>query len=334
VQYRGTELGQATVVSGTTSYTDTYLYNQEGSPLELLRQQAGVGGTQRYWNVLDGRGNVVALTDATGTVVDRYSNDLWGAPTSISETVVQPLRYAGYWYDRELGWYWLSVRSYDPVLKRFLQPDPSMQDGTLSYVYVGDDPVDGIDPMGLGDFEDDLKLLEGILSAAELLRDALGAIFGGGPGVGITGPQWTGSDTASIDGYTVGAYRTLTQPVNRGNGDAHHIIQNAAFERKDRKGKVLARAVAAYREADAPAVLLQGPSTLAGTPHYRATRFQENPAGLPSGTYGRERVIGFAALISAGVPRRTAARIVLYADTYFLHHLGISKSQVTFTPGN
>ena len=72
------------------------------------------------------------------------------------EAVKQPLLYAGYWYDRELhapnattGWYWLSVRPYNPALKRFTQPDPSMQEGIRSYVYVGDDPVDATDPSGL-----------------------------------------------------------------------------------------------------------------------------------------------------------------------------------------
>ena len=56
--------------------------------------------------------------------------------------------YAGYWYDNELGWYWLSVRDYDPMLERFLQPDPSQQEGLFSYAYVGDDPVDATDPDG------------------------------------------------------------------------------------------------------------------------------------------------------------------------------------------
>jgi hypothetical protein len=37
--------------------------------------------TCKYWYTLDGRGNMVALTDATGTVVDRYSYDVWGLPT-------------------------------------------------------------------------------------------------------------------------------------------------------------------------------------------------------------------------------------------------------------
>ena len=92
---------------------------------------------------------MVALTDSTGTVVDRYSYDAWGKLLSVSEQVPQQLRYAGYWYDNELGWYWLSVRNYDPVLERFLQPDPSQVNGQYNYVYAGDDPLDYTDPSGL-----------------------------------------------------------------------------------------------------------------------------------------------------------------------------------------
>ena len=126
--------------------------------MELLYTPTG-GATQRYWYVLDGKGNVVALTTASGVVVDRYHYDVWGVPTIDREQVPQPLLYGGYVYDRELsgpgdvtasgqpvGWYWLSVRHYDPSLKRFLQPDPSEQEGTRSYVYAGDDPLDATDP--------------------------------------------------------------------------------------------------------------------------------------------------------------------------------------------
>jgi RHS repeat-associated protein len=147
-QYRGDELGQAVAVTGTTTYTDTYIYTQDGLPLELLRQQNGT--TSRYWYVLDGQGNVVALTSITGTVVDRYAYDVWGNSTSVTETVPQRLRYAGYWYDQELVWYWVSVRYYDPNFKRWLQPDPSEQDGVRTYVYVDDDPIDLSDSTGQG----------------------------------------------------------------------------------------------------------------------------------------------------------------------------------------
>ncbi len=151
-QYRSGQLAQATVVSGgLTLYTDTYLYNQDGTPLEFLRATPGQG-TARYWYVLDGRDSVVAVTDVTGKVVDRYAYDAWGELTSddaTNEQVPQQLRYRGYWYDEKLSWYWLNVRYYDPEIGRFLQPDPSGADGVRTYVYVGDDPVDAADPTGL-----------------------------------------------------------------------------------------------------------------------------------------------------------------------------------------
>ena len=147
--------------------TESFVYRQDGGPLELLYTPAG-GATQRYWYELDGRGSVVALTDQFGSVVDRYQYDVWGVPGlqgdhlhAALETVPQPLRYRGYVYDRELtghgeasGWYWLGVRSYDPNIGRFIQPDPSEQEGTRSYVYCGDAPLDCSDPSCLLSLED------------------------------------------------------------------------------------------------------------------------------------------------------------------------------------
>ncbi len=148
--YRNGLLGQVRLTSGATAYTDTYLYTDVGAPYELLRT-TGSGATSRYWYEVDGRGNVVALTDINGKVVDRYAYDNWGELTSddgVNETVPQQLRYAGYWYDEKLSWYWLSVRYYDPEIERFLAPDPSEQDGVCTYRYAADDPIDGTDPSG------------------------------------------------------------------------------------------------------------------------------------------------------------------------------------------
>jgi RHS repeat-associated protein len=151
-QYRGGQLAQVATVSGTTAYTDTYVYGPGGAPLELIRRTAAAGQcgatTCRYWYELDGQGNVVALTDSAGKVVDSYQYDPWGAPTSVSEQVPQRLRFRGYWYDQELGTYWLSVRQYDPALKQFLQADPSQQEGLSAYAYAKSDPVDLADPSG------------------------------------------------------------------------------------------------------------------------------------------------------------------------------------------
>ena len=36
---------------------------------------------------------------------------------------VEPIRYRGYYYDTETGFYYLQSRYYDPTVRRFLNPD-------------------------------------------------------------------------------------------------------------------------------------------------------------------------------------------------------------------
>jgi len=175
-QYRGQRVSQVIVTgTNTTPFTETFVYRPDGSPLALLYQKQDGSGHNlaavRYNYVLDGQGSVVALTDHSGTVVDSYVYDIWGPITDVIAPntpgyIPQPLRYRGYWYDGwdnalsgskdqgwdqgALPWYWLGPRAYDPNLERFLQPDPSAQDGVRSYVYCRDDPANCADPSGLG----------------------------------------------------------------------------------------------------------------------------------------------------------------------------------------
>jgi YD repeat-containing protein len=72
----------------------------------------------RYY-VYNGRGDVVALSDASGNVVASYGYDAFGAPTSISESFTNgwtnPYRYDGrdlVRFDGETGLYWMRVRAY------------------------------------------------------------------------------------------------------------------------------------------------------------------------------------------------------------------------------
>jgi len=58
--------------------------------------------------------------------------------------------YDGYRYDPETGLYHTGARYYDPRLGRFLQPDPIGQAGGVNlYAYVNNDPLNGVDPLGL-----------------------------------------------------------------------------------------------------------------------------------------------------------------------------------------
>jgi hypothetical protein len=70
----------------------------------------------------------------------------------------------------------------------------------------------------------------------------------------------------------------------KGRGDSHHIVQDAAV-----------RDLPGYRRGEAPAILLQGPANTRGTPHYHATQRQRQYGG---GTLGKEMRIAAEALIA------------------------------------
>ena len=78
---------------------------------------------------------------------------------------INPIRYRGYYYDTDLGLYYLQSRYYDPEIGRFVNGDnivpelpDSMQDYNL-YAYCADDPVNNEDPTGhdFGDANDVLS---------------------------------------------------------------------------------------------------------------------------------------------------------------------------------
>ena len=72
------------------------------------------------------QGDVIAILDTSGNVVARYTYDAWGRILSITDGNgnantsstfignVNPIRYRGYYYDTETGWYYLNSRYYDP----------------------------------------------------------------------------------------------------------------------------------------------------------------------------------------------------------------------------
>jgi hypothetical protein len=66
--------------------------------------------------VLDGRNNVVAVTDSSGKVVNSYAYDSWGEPLTdlTKQQAPQQYRYGSYWLDDAVGWYWVRIRYYDP----------------------------------------------------------------------------------------------------------------------------------------------------------------------------------------------------------------------------
>jgi RHS repeat-associated protein len=105
-----------------------------------------IGGNV-YSYVLNQVGDVVALVDESGAVVNTYSYDSWGKLDAINESVANPIRFRGEYFDSETGFYYLRGRYYDPATRRFTTSDPA-EDGLNWFSYCGNNPWEYVDPSG------------------------------------------------------------------------------------------------------------------------------------------------------------------------------------------
>ena len=109
-----------------------------------------------YYYVLNAQGDVVRIVNSSRSVVASYTYDPWGKIISSSGTLadINPLRYRGYYYDSETGFYYLQSRYYDPEIGRFINADSYASTdatGLLStnmFAYCENDPVNRSDPSG------------------------------------------------------------------------------------------------------------------------------------------------------------------------------------------
>jgi len=102
-----------------------------------------------YYYHFDGLGSVVALSDVNKVIVEQYSYDVFGEPDATS-SIGNPYMFTGRRYDSETANYYYRARIYKPSIGRFLQPDPiGYDDGLNMYVYVGNNPIMCVDPLGL-----------------------------------------------------------------------------------------------------------------------------------------------------------------------------------------
>ncbi len=132
-----------------------------------------------FYYVKDAQGNVRKIVDRTGNCVVKYNYNAWGKETVtlVESTWEFPLElysdgtvkkfciasdiaelnrltYRGYFYNRELGLYYLINRYYDPETGRFISADDAEYldfqtlYGSNRYIYCLNNPINYIDPKG------------------------------------------------------------------------------------------------------------------------------------------------------------------------------------------
>jgi RHS repeat-associated protein len=146
------------------SVSEYALYERSGA---LVYSE--VGTTKTSFVGLAGRA-LVELKNVSGTITPTYLHPDWlGSPRKASNAsgnvlwnesfdpfgnkmngVSEKVGYTGHASDSESGLTYAQARYYDPVVGRFLSPDPIRQlvDFNL-YAYVGNDPVNRTDPTGM-----------------------------------------------------------------------------------------------------------------------------------------------------------------------------------------
>ena len=135
-----------------------FVYDESGKPFALKYSTNGTS-FETYYYVLNLQGDVVKLIHYIPGFeyesVATYEYDAWGNILSSSGRLaeINPLRYRGYYYDNETGFYYLQSRYYDPVNRRFINADSLASTGqgslgTNMFAYCNNEPVQRFDPTG------------------------------------------------------------------------------------------------------------------------------------------------------------------------------------------
>ena len=140
-----------------------FVYDDGNQPFAMIYNDGST--STLYYYVLNAQGDVIALLNSAGALVASYNYGAWGnysvhgadgKKTTDATFIghINPLRYRGYYYDRETRLYYLQSRYYDFANCRFINADTfatTDANGFLSanmFAYCENNPVGNSDSEG------------------------------------------------------------------------------------------------------------------------------------------------------------------------------------------
>lgn len=151
------KLYEKKAVTGSVTTHMHHIY--AGNILVGTYHKVSNGNTYTRYFHTDHLGSVEVITNETGGVVQRLSYDAWGKRRNPNGTDASGISapttkgFTRHEHDDELTLINMNAREYDPVLGRFIMPDPIIPGATNSqsynrYSYVLNNPLSMVDPTG------------------------------------------------------------------------------------------------------------------------------------------------------------------------------------------
>ena len=133
------------ITNGTGATQSTYVQGSlVDEPLAML------SSSLVSYHEADALGSITSLSNAAGVLVQTYSNDSFGNTTAATGSLTNPFRFTAREFDSETNIVYYRARYFDSITGRFITEDPlRFRAAANFYPYVGNDPVDLYDPLGL-----------------------------------------------------------------------------------------------------------------------------------------------------------------------------------------